>query len=211
MGDRPVCYLLLLSEWHVCVSAACGSADALCAAVQIHRTTCYARPAQRRPAPTPPYAMAAAASKAPPAPEGPPSPPPGAKRKTKSQKALAKVKTRFSFVAGLGSSGMRAVEEGSGESVGFWKGLKNAKRRISQQVSPAAPRVQRQVLVHCACLPQALSKIGYGKDSEDAHYKERKARILELQGRYERFSKFLGQYLDSARGAQPAPSQCDTA
>ena len=93
-----------------------------------------------------------AAAKAPPAPEAPPAAPAGApKRKTKNQKTLSKVKARFSFVAGIG--GRSAAADGStAENVGWWQGIKNAKRRISQQVRGDKGVLVRKPLEHGAAL-----------------------------------------------------------
>jgi hypothetical protein len=118
-------------------------------------------------------------------------------RKTRTQKAMKKAKRKFSFVSGIGSSGVR-TDAGQREDVGFWKGLKNAKRRVSQQVSLQLPKrmFQRNTPGGVA---QTLSKLGYGKETEDEYYQERKARIVELQGRYERLSEYFAQYTDAAR------------
>jgi len=56
-------------------------------------------------------------------------------------------------------------------------------------------------LQHLRGVAQTLAKLGYGKETEDEYYKERKTRIVELQGRYERLSEYLAQYTDAARCA----------
>ncbi len=82
------------------------------------------------------FTMAAAAESPSPLPSEDVSPAAQA-RKTRTQKALKKAKRKFSFVSGIGSSGVR-TDAGQREDVGFWKGLKNAKRRVSQQVRASA-------------------------------------------------------------------------
>ena len=138
----------------------------------------------------------AAASPAPTPPVDEDASPAAQARKTRTQKALKKARRKFGFVSGIGSSGVR-TDAGQREDVGFWKGLKNAKRRVSQQVcasgdSGCFSATRRGVA-------QTLTKLGYGKETEDEYYKERKKRIVELQGRYERLTEYLAQYTDAAR------------
>ena len=63
-------------------------------------------------------------------------------------------------------------------------------------------------LQHASGVVQTLAKLGYGKETEDEYYIERKKRIVELQGRYERLSELLAQYTDAAR-CECCQSLCD--